>query len=493
VAIGSFESGLFQVRDLRTGAKLASPELPWRRPGWCAWSPDGSTLAVADADDSGLIHLYAFDPTSGELRLTSPILHGPGNGGAWVQFNPAGDRLVSRGWGGVVHLFDVHTGRLLFSTHSLRSASWQALRFDPTGTRLAAARVGPREEQLGLWSIADGREYRALVHDGSGKGETHHFRPAVHPGSRLAARGFDNGVALIDLETGRELEFVKSRRGRQAVWFDSTGNLLTNGFSGFFRWPVRPDSTRPGRLIVGPPERLPFHPGDKAIAASRGGQVIAQAMFAGYGMQHYAGGWILHPNAPQPRRVEAGTGMEWVSVSPDGRWVAFGHHDTRVSVYEAATGQRVWQSPADHHSYCCFSRDGRWLVTDNDGGTAYAVGSWEAGARLGPGVPWDVSPDSRLVVLGQTEGVYRLVELATGRELARLDGPEQTPGAAVFTPDGTRLVVAAKDGSRVWDLRRIRAELVKLDLDWDAPPYPPEKEAEVQKPLQVQVILGDFQ
>jgi tetratricopeptide (TPR) repeat protein len=96
------------------------------------------------------------------------------------------------------------------------------------------------------------------------------------------------------------------------------------------------------------------------------------------------------------------------------------------------------------------------------------------------------------VVLGQTDGVYRLVELATGRELARLEDPEQTLGAAVFTPDGTRLVVAARDGLRVWELRRIRAELAKLGLDWDPPSYHPAAPEQVTPPLTVSVNYGDL-
>jgi tetratricopeptide (TPR) repeat protein len=102
-------------------------------------------------------------------------------------------------------------------------------------------------------------------------------------------------------------------------------------------------------------------------------------------------------------------------------------------------------------------------------------------------VPWDVSPDSRLVVLGQTDGVYRLVELATGRELARLEDPDRIASPAVFTPDGTRLVVSAAGGLRVWDLRRIRRELAKLGLDWDAPPYP-DAAAGSPGPLEVRVV-----
>ena len=183
------------------------------------------------------------------------------------------------------------------------------------------------------------------------------------------------------------------------------------------------------------------------------------------------------PDLTQARQIEKAN-MDWCDVSPDGRWVAFGVHTQQVNVYDAATGRGEWQSSADGHDYCRFSSNGRWLLTDNDGGRAYAVGTWKPGPRLGPGRPWDVSPDGRLVVVSQPDGVNRLVELATGRELAKLEDPARIAGPAVFTSDGTRLVVAVyeqanyeADGLRVWDLRRIRAELVNLGLDWDAPAY----------------------
>ena len=95
-------------------------------------------------------------------------------------------------------------------------------------------------------------------------------------------------------------------------------------------------------------------------------------------------------------------------------------------------------------------------------------------------------------MLGQTDSVYRLVELATGRELARLEDPEQIPGAAAFTPDGTRLVVAARDGLRVWDLRRIPAELVRMGLEGEWPAYPVAEAPPEGHPLQVQVDKGDL-
>jgi tetratricopeptide (TPR) repeat protein/tRNA A-37 threonylcarbamoyl transferase component Bud32 len=479
-----------QVRDLRSGAVVAAAVPPWPGGSHACWCPDGRRLLVADCN-GGIIQEYAFEPAAPALKLLRSI-QGPIMPGAELQHNPAGDRFVRQGWDNVVVLFDAFSGQEAFRTHSLPPALHSPLlRFDRTGQRLAAARIGDRNDRIGLWSVADVREYRSLVHAGSA--ETHHgVAPAIHPRGRLAAMSLTDGVALFDLESGRELAHLAITAKGCWVSFDGTGSLLTNGFEGFFRWSVRPDPVAPSRLVLGPPQRLPFNPGSQVISASRDGRVVAQCMWAGYGTEAYAGGWILHPNCPTPRRVDPGHGKGFCSVSPDDRWVAFGLHDDPIKVYDAATGQCVWQSPggqglADHD--CRFTPDRRWLVTSMDGGRVYAAGTWEPGPQLGPGRPCDVT--SELAVMRQRNGFYRLVELATGRELARLEDPEQNTGAAAFTPDGTKLVVAAKNGLRVWDLRRIRTELAKMKLDWHAPPYPPADPAPATA-LQVVVDTADL-
>ena len=66
------------------------------------------------------------------------------------------------------------------------------------------------------------------------------------------------------------------------------------------------------------------------------------------------------------------------------------------------------------------------------------------------------------------------MDVETGRPVATLDDPNQDrPHGVVFTPDGTQLVYTTWDSSsvHVWDLRRIRAQLKAINLDWDAPPY----------------------
>jgi WD40 repeat protein len=489
VAVFSYFHRVVEVRDLRSGRVLASALPPWSGGnGLCAWSPDGRTLLVPQGD-GGKIQEYAFDPATPALRPTRPPFQGPiDQAGHGITFHPAGDRFVTRGWPGAINLYDAVSGQVLFSTNGGKSASEVLVHFDRTGEWLAGARVGPRYERIGLWSFAGGREYRSLIHSSDVKYAHHRNGPTVHPGGQLAAIGLPDGVAFFDLDTGRELAHIPS--GNVCAQFDGAGNLLTNGFEGFFHWPVRPDPADLRLLLVGPPERLPFNRGDCPIAVSRDGRVIAQTMFSGYGMGAYAGGWVLHPSAPAPRRVGAGSsGM--CSVSPNGRWAAFGWVGDAggVEVDETATGKRVWRSPVVDLCYCRFSPDGRWLLTEIDNSRMYATGTWEPGPQLGTGSPMDATAD--LVVLSQTHGIHRLVELATGRELAQLEPPDPNAFQCAFTPDGTKLVVAAENGLRVWDLRRIRTGLVKLALDWDAPPLPAVA-ASPATPLSIHLDLGDF-
>jgi tetratricopeptide (TPR) repeat protein len=89
-------------------------------------------------------------------------------------------------------------------------------------------------------------------------------------------------------------------------------------------------------------------------------------------------------------------------------------------------------------------------------------------------------------------GAIRLVRPESGRELARLEAPEQTQLLpCCFTPDGTQLIALGRENRalHVWDLRLIRKGLTRLGLDWDAPPYPDAGPADL-RPLEVIVNLG---
>jgi len=74
----------------------------------------------------------------------------------------------------------------------------------------------------------------------------------------------------------------------------------------------------------------------------------------------------------------------------------------------------------------------------------------------------------------------RLVDSVTGKTLVSLELPEPSQVSfGAFTPDGTRLIHSTVNERSVcvWDLRALRLHLAELDLDWDAPAYPPGPDA----------------
>jgi tetratricopeptide (TPR) repeat protein len=100
-----------------------------------------------------------------------------------------------------------------------------------------------------------------------------------------------------------------------------------------------------------------------------------------------------------------------------------------------------------------------------------------------------------LLALADVVSVIRLVETATGREVARLTGPDPLwYHPACFTPDGTRLIATCSGNTAlyVWDLRLIREQLKDLGLDWDWPEFPPADPASKAPPSKVEVLLGDL-
>jgi hypothetical protein len=144
-----------------------------------------------------------------------------------------------------------------------------------------------------------------------------------------------------------------------------------------------------------------------------------------------------------------------------------------------------------------FSPDGRWLAcTEARGVRLWRVKTWEEGPLLTDReVRFAFGPDSGLIAVGGDPGVVRLCVTETGRELARLEVPDQTKFSPIcFSHDGSQLFAFGEEDKavHVWDLRRIRRQLAELDLDWDAPPIEEPKREGNQKPLRVEVDLGDL-
>jgi tetratricopeptide (TPR) repeat protein len=303
-------------------------------------------------------------------------------------------------------------------------------------------------------------EYRTLGHASSPP--LNYQRASIRCDGRVLGVGSERGVVLWDLIQGAELAFLPIELAWHTT-FEPSGDLLSSGALGVWRWPIRFDPER-GEYRIGPPHRLPLPASDCWIDEDRRGRIVALANYE-----------VAHVLTPE-RAFQVGplVNCRSVAVSPDGEWLA---------TYSDGGGARIWRvrdaAPVtslaiDGLVGVLFSPDGKWLMTTNPACRLWAVDTWEQARRI-DGIGLAFSPDGRLLVVQDASKVLRLVETETGRTLARLESPDECAVQwATFSPDGSRLVVTTNDAPcvHVWDLRAIRRRLVGMGLDWDAPPFP---------------------
>jgi serine/threonine protein kinase/WD40 repeat protein len=481
VAVASYFASVVEIRDLHTGAVLKSLDMPVG--GYDAvWHPDGQTLVATDGDGYD-IHFY--DRTTFRRVQT---LRSPG-AGTCVAFNRAGDRLAAWSWRGEIQLFDVATGKLLFQTPPMRYRM-PRLRFSRDGGRLACAASAGR---VGIWRVGDAREYRTLLHSGPPEATAYHGA-AVSPDNRLLAVYFTPDlIGLWDLETGHEIGRLPGGDANCPPLFEPgvPGGLWIAGSSGIERWPIRRQGGDPGTFRIGPPQ-IVARMRPKALAHNGDGRVVAACARAVGRYQPFAGGWIWPKDRPgPPLHFAKGQDIGEIVVSPDGCWAVTSAHGRAMKAWDAGTGRLVKKLSAWGSRDPRFSPDGRWLAVGGDHGRLYAVGKWKpAGPVRFNGRP-EFSPDSSLLAVNTGTGIIRLIDVARGGELARLEDPHQeVSDYHGFSPDGTRLITVSngpEKGIHVWDLRALRRRLKELDLDWEAPAYPPAT-ASARRPLRIEVV-----
>jgi hypothetical protein len=173
--------------------------------------------------------------------------------------------------------------------------------------------------------------------------------------------------------------------------------------------------------------------------------------------------------------LQPGDDVRGGSLSPDGLYLASSSFiGEGAKIWDTKRRQVVKEFPRGFNNVR-FSPDGKRLaVAGPMAGRILMVGSWEEGPAIQANGWIAFSPDGNLVAAEAGPGMIRLLDPATGREKARLESPHQDVADWLdFTPDGTRLVAVSDDGKaiHVWDLRRVRAQLAQIGLDWDAPPY----------------------
>jgi hypothetical protein len=313
-------------------------------------------------------------------------------------------------------------------------------------------------------------------------------------------------VRLWDALCGCHLAHLPTDYTPFAAFHPNGESLITSGAAGACCWPlVRTEHAGRARMQVGPPVTLlQLAPED----VRRYRQTIG---YAGLG----ANGRVLCvQNVKQAIIFRTQDGVRWdrcgvisgqpglarPAISVDGQWIATAAlWGSGVWIWNAGSGRVEKRLLADVSTTTAgFSPDGRRLVTgDGQAYQIWEVGTWrllrsldkEKATGLGHAT---FSPDSKILAIFDLRSVVRLIEVNTGRELARLEPPHTHAIRWLrFSPDGSQLAAAATDHQvLIWDLHRISKQLAEMNLLGEMPLFE-RSPVEHPEPIQVDVDLGE--
>jgi RNA polymerase sigma factor (sigma-70 family) len=166
-------------------------------------------------------------------------------------------------------------------------------------------------------------------------------------------------------------------------------------------------------------------------------------------------------------RFRAGAGIYSIAFSPDGKTIASSSNEVTaqdvVRLWDAASGKQIrvlatqW---SNSHAFA-FSPDGKTLAIDqtlHDVGTGKLIRQMTPPRRdlVGTATSVAFSPDGKLLASGHGDKTARLWDVATGKQLQKLDVCDNNRVSCVaFSPDGKTLATGGhyeEHALRLWDV-----------------------------------------
>lgn len=451
-----------------------------------AWHPDGEHIAVWG--DSREIALW--DLKLGKQLLTLPHLGMP----AQLIFSADGSLLLSYSlWDQRLLVWDIALGQRLLEVPAFRSRAFTAT---PEGAILV---LGDSAGQKTLTELSRG--ICRPLSEAFDKPLAYWFKLSVSPDGRLLAASSARGIELWDLNTTRQLAVWTS--GLCSADFDREGHLFVGCKAGVYRWPRTLESPAAvsgaepeNRTVIrfGPPEKLtaPIVPTSLSINASAESMIFEDAF-----------GWAVlrtTENAAMVRIQTKGDPRKG-AVSDDNRFAAIANWESPgASVWDAVSGRLLATLPLGHYGVLQFSPDGRLLAATPDGGTLWRTSDWQRVTQLHAegttptGLGLAFSPDSRVLAVGQPDGILRLVDPASGEDWVRVTQADLNNASILaFSPDQRHLVTSSIDErlpAQVWDLTAMRRELTRRKIELPAEVLSPAATVSAIEG-EVEVVLDD--
>jgi WD40 repeat protein len=453
-------TGHVTLRNAATGEELF--RLPGQPGGVksVAFSPDGKKLAAASA---GLIELWDLGSRAKvhDLRAHESFVNA-------VAFSPNGRWLASGGNDGTIRLWDPATGKLAMPLYG-HTSKVAGLAFSPESTVLASA---SEDMSVRLWDPTTGQEV------GMFRGHTAFANGvAFFDGRTLASAGQDRTVRIWDVRRSRPVVFREHTAWVDSASFSPDGKLIVSAASA---WEGIDNTVRLWDPTTG-----------DLLQTFRG---YAAAFFSPEGRS-------LLTYAPDDKwhRIDVSTGRELEffpkgfpppeagligrGISPDGRHIRTLLADkVTQQVWDVPTGKlvatlRAHREPVLSWDFSphVFSPDGRLLASlsapvDSAWSLHKKPGRelkiWDVATgreiRTVPGPNWryrsvEFSPDSRHIAVFSaqdlgTEDTVLILDARTGREVLALRGHTTIVICVAFSPDGKRIATGSGDLTiRLWD------------------------------------------
>lgn len=328
----------------------------------------------------------------------------------WTELSPDGTRLVTASSDGTARLWDVRTG-VPVGQAMRHQGGVGYVHFSADGGLLVTA---SQDHTARLWD----------AHSGASAG-----RPMRHDGAVEWAKFSPDGQRVVTATASAVF-----------LWDRASQDLVGSPIPADFPYPY-PEFSPDGRRLV---------------VSSRGG-LLADAQ----------------TGKPVHSFLDGQTALTYALFSGSGRWLAAIGIDDTVRIWDVAAGRvaRSLRHPAAVHSVW-FSPDDRRLLTTASDFTAYV---WDVatGAMVGKPlrheaaiVDAEFSPDGRLVLTGSRDRTARLWEASSGRQLLEPLRHDDYVKSVSFGRHGRRVVTASGDGTaRVWDVRAGRAHAEELPGD----------------------------
>lgn len=393
-----------------------------------SFSPDGSQIA-AGADGPALVQDMKTGAISTKLRGHPQWVNS-------VAFSPDGTRIVTASEDSTARVWDAKSGASLAELKG-HSGRVKSAAFSPDGSWIVTASA---DTTARVWDASTGTSLGEL----RGHKDTVCFAEFISNGARVVTASEDTTARVWEVRAGHtSIELAHRRERDTPVAFSPDGRRIVSVGAGTAQVS---DAATGARLA-----ELKGHTGYVFSAAFNpdGTRIVTAST------DKTARVWDAENGASLAELTGHTSSVVRAAFSPDGTRIVTASSDKTARVWDAATGNCLAELRGHPKPVylAVFSPDNnRVLTACEETVRVWTSANWAVISEWVPlGFPMaGFSPESTRVLIcsgldsPQVRGVYGATEVV------RLEGPIQA--SAAFSPDGTRVIGAARNGTaRVWD------------------------------------------